>query len=302
MLAEASSLLSSLDYHATLEKIPKLVVPALAEACSVWYAEHGTLRKLSSYTADPDKLAAFDGIPTEFSLVADADTLIVELFRAGEPVLMQDVSAETLRTAARNEEEVAAVDRLATRSAIVVPLVARGRSFGLLNLISFVPGRFRSEDVALAKELTDRVALALDRALLFRASEEARERLEYLARAGQDLNATLDYEDTLSALGALVVPRLATWPAPPRRGRRGPPDVRRPRRRRPARARRGDRSPAPVRPDEHRAAHPGRALRGALVALRARRRRVARGRRERSRALRRAEAARLPDRDRRAAP
>ncbi len=211
VLAEASNLLSSLDYHATLEKIPKLVVPALAEACSVWYAEHGTLRKLSSYTVDPDKQAAFDGIPTEFSLDADADTLMVELFNAGEPVLMEDVSAERLRTAARNDEEVAAIDRVATRSAIVVPLVARGRSFGLLNLISFVPGRFRSEDVALAKELTDRIALALDRALLFRASEEARERLEYLARAGQDLNATLDYEDTLSALGALVVPRLATW-------------------------------------------------------------------------------------------
>jgi hypothetical protein len=55
------------------------------------------------------------------------------------------------------------------------------------------------------------VALALDRALLFRASEEARGRLEYLARAGRDLNATLDYEGTLAALGALVVPRLATW-------------------------------------------------------------------------------------------
>jgi PAS domain S-box-containing protein len=210
-LAEASSLLSSLDYHATLEKIPKLVVPGLAEACSVWYAEHGTLRRLGSYTEYPEKQAAFDAIPSEYSLAEDGDTLMVKLFNAGEPVLLEDITAETLRTAARNDDEVAAVDRLASRSAIVVPLVARGRSFGLLNLISFVPGRFRAEDVALAKELTDRIALALDRALLFRASEEARERLEYLARAGQDLNATLDYEDTLAALGALVVPKLATW-------------------------------------------------------------------------------------------
>ena len=210
-LAEASGLLSSLDYHATLEQIPKLVVPALAEACSVWYAEHGTLRRLGSYTQDPEKRAAFDGIPSEYSLEEDAETLMVELFNAGEPVLLEDITAETLRTAARNEDEIAAVDRLASRSAIVVPLVARGERFGLLNLISFVPGRFHAEDVALAKELTDRVALALDRALLFRASEEARGRLEYLARAGRDLNATLDYEGTLAALGALVVPRLATW-------------------------------------------------------------------------------------------
>ena len=211
VLAEASSLLSSLDYHATLEQIPKLVVPALAEACSVWYAEHGKLRRLGSYTDNVGKQAAFEAIPSEFSLEDDAGTLMVELFDAGEPVLMEDVSKEALRTAARTDEEVAAVDRLASRSAIVIPLVARGRSFGLLNLISFVPGRFRAEDVALAKELTDRVALALDRALLFRASEEARERLEYLARAGRDLNATLDYEETLTALGELVVPRLATW-------------------------------------------------------------------------------------------
>jgi PAS domain S-box-containing protein len=211
VLAEASNLLSSLDYHATLEEIPKLVVPGLAEACSVWYAERGTLRRLGSYTENTAKQVAFDAIPSEFSLEHDADTLMVELFKAGEPVLLEDISQETLRTAARNVDEIAAVDQLASRSAIVVPLVARGRSFGLLNLISFVPGRFRSEDVALAKELTDRVALALDRALLFRASEEARGRLEYLARAGRDLNATLDYEGTLAALGALVVPRLATW-------------------------------------------------------------------------------------------
>jgi PAS domain S-box-containing protein len=211
VLAEASNLLSSLDYHATLEEIPKLVVPGLAEACSVWYAERGTLRRLSSYTENTAKQAAFDAIPSEFSLDDDTDTLMVELFNAGEPVLLEDISQATLRTAARDDDEIAAVDQLASRSAIVVPLVARGRSFGLLNLISFVPGRFRAEDVALAKELTDRVALALDRALLFRASEEARGRLEYLARAGRDLNATLDYEGTLAALGALVVPRLATW-------------------------------------------------------------------------------------------
>jgi signal transduction histidine kinase len=40
---------------------------------------------------------------------------------------------------------------------------------------------------------------------------QAERELTFIAEAGQRLNATLDYEETLATLGSLVVPRLATW-------------------------------------------------------------------------------------------
>ena len=84
----------------------------------------------------------------------------------------------------------------------------------------------------------------------------------------------------------------------PRRGRRRAPHVRRTRRRGEAQPGRGDRSTAPVRRCGPRQADPAGALRGTLVALRARDGRGAQGGGERRRALRGSERARLHDCDR----
>jgi PAS domain S-box-containing protein len=57
---------------------------------------------------------------------------------------------------------------------------------------------------AVVVEITDRVR-ALDR------ERSARERAAFLARAGETLNASLDYEETLSRLADLAVPAKADW-------------------------------------------------------------------------------------------
>src|SRR6185436_8070847 len=44
-----------------------------------------------------------------------------------------------------------------------------------------------------------------------RAAEAARERASFLADGNIVLSASLDYDETLSSLAALVVPRLADW-------------------------------------------------------------------------------------------
>ena len=72
--------------------------------------------------------------------------------------------------------------------------------------------------------------------------------LGFIAEAGQRLTATLDYEETLRTLAALVVPEARELGGLlPRRRRRRSPDVRCARRRGEAQARRGDRAPPPVR-------------------------------------------------------
>jgi PAS domain S-box-containing protein len=57
---------------------------------------------------------------------------------------------------------------------MVVPVVARGRSIGVVTLVSSHPTRrFRSSDLALAEQLVCRVGLALDNARLYRDLREA---------------------------------------------------------------------------------------------------------------------------------
>ena len=82
--------------------------------------------------------------------------------------------------AARDESERALLETLAIRSAMVLPLVAGDRCFGVLALSSLQPNRHGQEDFDLAKELARRLAVALDRARLYKETLESYALLEGL--------------------------------------------------------------------------------------------------------------------------
>jgi len=74
------------------------------------------------------------------------------------------------------------------RSLLGVPLVVEGNVLGVLHVGSLAPRQFTSADVELLQLVGDRVALALDRARLFEAAQEAvRMRNEFLSAISHDL-------------------------------------------------------------------------------------------------------------------
>ncbi|HZP28361.1 MAG TPA: GAF domain-containing protein, partial [Acidimicrobiia bacterium] len=94
-------------------------------------------------------------------------------------------------------------------AAVVFPLLARERVFGVLAL-GFTSGDdFTEETVALLAAVSEQCALALDRARLFDAEHRARETLEFLAGATRLLVSVLDPREVLERLVAAAVPRLA---------------------------------------------------------------------------------------------
>src|SRR5207249_6226766 len=95
---------------------------------------------------------------------------------------------------------------------MVVPLAARGRSFGGITFTWAESGkRYSEDDLRFAQQLATRAAVAVDNARLYRAAEGARERLEFLAEASALLGSALHPEEALSELGNLVVGRIADW-------------------------------------------------------------------------------------------
>jgi signal transduction histidine kinase len=79
------------------------------------------------------------------------------------------------------------------RSTVVVPLVARERTLGVLTLM-LGPGtrRFTAGDVRLAEELARRMALSVDNAQLFQEAQEAiRARDDFLSVASHELKTPL---------------------------------------------------------------------------------------------------------------
>jgi signal transduction histidine kinase len=87
-----------------------------------------------------------------------------------------------------DEEHFELVRALGTRSAVIVPLVARGQTLGVLSLASGTPGRYGSADLELAREVAHRAAMAIDNALLYmQAQEGIRLREDFLSVASHEL-------------------------------------------------------------------------------------------------------------------
>src|SRR5207248_3080403 len=78
--------------------------------------------------------------------------------------------------ASEDAEWRASFAALEPRSAMLVPLVARGRTLGVLSVVAAESGRRYGEtDLAFCEELARRAAVAVDNARLYRAAQVAGE-------------------------------------------------------------------------------------------------------------------------------
>jgi PAS domain S-box-containing protein len=168
-LAEASALLSSsLNYRTVLERFANLVLPSLGDWCAVDVLEEdGTLRRVAVGHADPAKRVTARKLsgtrPDLTELLALRDVL-----GSGEAIIAPD-GMDACGGNSSDPEQRRIVAELGCRTAMVVPLVARGRTLGALTLVSTTPGRdYSAADLSLAEDVARRAALAVDNARLYR--------------------------------------------------------------------------------------------------------------------------------------
>ena len=112
------------------------------------------------------------------------------MIRTGEPQLIPEIPEEFVEIAAPEPAPArGAARRSASARSLIVPLRARGRVIGDLALATAESGRrYGPEDLALAQELADRCALALDNARLYAELSEA---VDGARRAGEEVNTIL---------------------------------------------------------------------------------------------------------------
>jgi GAF domain-containing protein len=174
-LADASELLgSSLDYERTLRQLAQLAVPEMATWCSVdMLGSDGSLQRLAVAHEDPERLAWAERLGEEYPPDPDAPMGVWNVVKTMTAEFVPEITEELLVEAAQGDERLIEIVReLALRSAITVPLVARGRALGALTLIRDDNSpRYTELDLDLASELARRAASAVDNAALYREAE-----------------------------------------------------------------------------------------------------------------------------------
>ena len=215
-LGEASSVLaSSLDYEETLATVARLAVPRLADWCAVDMVVGDEIKRVAVAHVDPAKVdfavEVFERRPPTLDDVSPGG--LAHVLRTGAPVLVEDLPPAAVSDALAGDPELRErVLELGLRSYMIVPLVLRGRPIGAISLVEAESGRRYGEgDLPFAQELAARAAIAVDNARLYRAAEEARTRLGFLADASALLAMALDAETALTRLGNLVAGRIADW-------------------------------------------------------------------------------------------
>jgi PAS domain S-box-containing protein len=175
VLAEASQrLASTLDYETTLAELASLLVPEFAD----WYAvdvldDDGRFRRLEVVHKDPAKAIWGERSKQLYAPEADESEGTARVVRSGEPALYRTISDELLVSSTKDAEHYRILNELGMESAMVVPLIAAGRTFGALMLVSADPARLYDEDdLDFAMHLGRRAAVAVDNARLYRAAEE----------------------------------------------------------------------------------------------------------------------------------
>ena len=194
-LSEASTLLaSSLDYQLTLTRVAQLAVPGLADWCAIDMLEaDGSIQQLAVAHVNPDKVKQAHELQRRYPLDPSAEVGVPRVLRTGKTEWTAVVPDEGLVRAAKDPEQLALWRSLGLTSVILAPLVARGRTIGVISLVSAESGRQYTEaDVRLAEDLATRAAVAVDNARLFRDVELAdRRKNEFLAMLGHELRNPL---------------------------------------------------------------------------------------------------------------
>jgi PAS domain S-box-containing protein len=170
LLLEAGAVLaSSLDPSTTMGQVAELTVPRLADLCVIdLLGQDGSIRDVAVAASRPGLARSLERLRASHPLDPSGEHPVARVIRGGEPLVLTEMSNALLRSFAQGSEHARFMISNGYLSAIVAPLLARGRTLGALSLLRLSDSQpYEHVDLDLACELARRAALAIDNAQLY---------------------------------------------------------------------------------------------------------------------------------------
>ncbi|MEG4941051.1 PAS domain S-box protein [Microcoleus sp. F4-D5] len=184
-LAQVSAVLSSsLEYEQTLQSVAKLAVPYFADWCSVdLLNDDRTIGRVAVAHSDPEKVKFGWELDRRFPRHLDDGYGTAKVMQTGQVEISIEITDEQLVAAVPNGEYLEILRGVGLKSCIIAPLKARGRVLGSITLVfAESDRRYRLEDIALAEDLAQRAAIAIDNARLYNETQQAQLAAELAAK------------------------------------------------------------------------------------------------------------------------
>ena len=173
-LADAgSALASSLDYHDTLQRVASLALPAFADWCIVDVLEGDEIHRVAVAARREESRRALEELRRSYVPALESPQPAAVALRERRPVVFYDFDAASLKATTRDERHYELMEQLGPRSAMALPMIARGHVVGAITFAWAESGRrYTDADLPLAEEIARRAGLAVDNARLHRETEE----------------------------------------------------------------------------------------------------------------------------------
>ncbi|MCL4544331.1 MAG: GAF domain-containing protein [Chloroflexi bacterium] len=177
------------DYSTTLQHIVTVVVPALADWCTLdLLGRDGVLRRVAVAHTDPLGLELVRELQRRYPPDVYGQMGIRVAIERRQPVLQSVISDAFLERGTVDADQLALLRAIGGHSLLCVPLMVRDRILGAMSFVSISPQReYTVADLPLCQEIAQRSALAIECAWpageLVGAKQE-RDHLLALARHG----------------------------------------------------------------------------------------------------------------------
>jgi signal transduction histidine kinase len=194
LLSRMSALVGSVHYEDVPQALARIPIPEVADWCIVSLVEGKEIRTSFVAQRDPGKAALRDALMRELPRF-NRHPLWQEM-RTGGFQLLTEVSDDLLRRLVTTDEQYRLLAEIAIRSLIVVPIVTRGQTTGILTL-AYTPEsgrRYGRDDPELVLELALHAAHIVENARLLKELESSEARF----RVGLAGTRTAVYEQDAS--------------------------------------------------------------------------------------------------------